>query len=224
MPFVFKPANRNVSDDELLEDLRKVAAALGATSMSRDEYASKGKFSHGTLRKRFGGWNKALLAAGLSRSTGHAATEEELFENLEKVWLCLGRQPTIAEMKPPLSKFGGDFYRQRFGTWMKALEQFVTIANSPSAESKESQEESPAIDQGPYKHKTKRDINWRLRFKVFHRDNFRCVSCGRSPAKNPEIELHADHIIAWSKGGETILENLQTLCSVCNLGKSNIEI
>ncbi|WP_367275291.1 HNH endonuclease [Microcoleus sp. CAWBG58] len=30
-----------------------------------------------------------------------------------------------------------------------------------------------------------------------------------------------DRKIAWSKGGETVLENLQTLCSLCNLGKSN---
>ncbi|MCL4507775.1 MAG: HNH endonuclease [Chloroflexi bacterium] len=36
------------------------------------------------------------------------------------------------------------------------------------------------------------------------------------------MELHVDHILAWSKGGETVLENLQTLCSVCNLGKSNV--
>jgi len=33
-----------------------------------------------------------------------------------------------------------------------------------------------------------------------------------------------DHITAWSNGGETILENLQTLCSDCNLGKSNERI
>ncbi len=40
-----------------------------------------------------------------------------------------------------------------------------------------------------------------------------------------EIEdySHIDHIKPWSKGGETVLENLQTLCATCNLGKSNIE-
>ena len=37
------------------------------------------------------------------------------------------------------------------------------------------------------------------------------------------VELHVDHIKPWSKGGETVLENLQTLCATCNLGKSNIE-
>ena len=36
------------------------------------------------------------------------------------------------------------------------------------------------------------------------------------------ISLHVDHILAWSKGGETIIENLETLCLECNLGKSNV--
>lgn len=71
------------------------------------------------------------------------------------------------------------------------------------------------------KHKTKRDINWRLRFKVFQRDHFRCRACGKSPAKDIDVELHVDHIIPWAKGGETVIENLQTLCSVCNIGKSD---
>ena len=71
-------------------------------------------------------------------------------------------------------------------------------------------------------HKTKRDINLRLRFTVMKRDNFKCCMCGRSPATTPGLELHIDHITPWSKGGETIIDNLQTLCSDCNLGKSNL--
>lgn len=70
--------------------------------------------------------------------------------------------------------------------------------------------------------KTVRDIDLRLRFKVMHRDNFKCCKCGASPAKGPSVELHVDHIIPWSKGGETVIENLQTLCSKCNLGKSDL--
>ena len=72
------------------------------------------------------------------------------------------------------------------------------------------------------KHKTSREVNLRLRFKVMQRDNFKCCICGASPATNPSIELHIDHIVPWSKGGETLLENLQTLCSNCNYGKSNL--
>jgi hypothetical protein len=37
-------------------------------------------------------------------------------------------------------------------------------------------------------------------------------------------ELVVDHIVSWSKGGETILSNLRTLCSECNSGKSDIDM
>jgi len=81
------------------------------------------------------------------------------------------------------------------------------------------------IQGAPFlRHKTKRNVNWRLRFIVMKRDNFKCKNCGRSPAKNPEIELHIDHVKAWAEGGETVLDNLQTLCSVCNIGKSDLSM
>jgi 5-methylcytosine-specific restriction endonuclease McrA len=51
------------------------------------------------------------------------------------------------------------------------------------------------------------------------RDRFRCLACGRSPATHLNVELHADHILAVANDGKTTLENLQTLCQDCNLGK-----
>lgn len=68
-----------------------------------------------------------------------------------------------------------------------------------------------------------RVISDKLRYQVLKRDNFKCCACGASPAKDPSVELHIDHIIPFSKGGETTFENLQTLCSRCNLGKSDTE-
>lgn len=72
--------------------------------------------------------------------------------------------------------------------------------------------------------RTPREINLRLRFRVLQANRFSCVACGRSPATLPGLALHVDHIVPWSKGGETIVANLQTLCEQCNLGKSNITI
>ncbi|MCC7000920.1 MAG: HNH endonuclease [Gemmatimonadaceae bacterium] len=54
------------------------------------------------------------------------------------------------------------------------------------------------------------------RFLVFRRDGYTCQYCGR---RAPDVELHADHVVAWSRGGKTVLENLRTACSSCNLGK-----
>lgn len=62
-------------------------------------------------------------------------------------------------------------------------------------------------------------IDYEKYLHFMKRDNFKCVLCGASPAKDPKIELHIDHIIPWSKGGESTIDNLQTLCSACNLGK-----
>jgi hypothetical protein len=58
-----------------------------------------------------------------------------------------------------------------------------------------------------------------IRWQVFERDDFKCVACGAS-AQDGAI-LHVDHIIPRSKGGEDIMENYQTLCHLCNIGKSN---
>ncbi|MFH1654455.1 MAG: HNH endonuclease [Pseudomonadota bacterium] len=52
------------------------------------------------------------------------------------------------------------------------------------------------------------------------KNNFACVQCGMRP---PSVELHIDHIKPWSKGGKTEMKNLQTLCSKCNIGKSDLE-
>lgn len=66
-----------------------------------------------------------------------------------------------------------------------------------------------------------RNIPLGMRIRVLDKDNFKCVFCGRSPATDIGINLHIDHIIPFSKGGKTTLENLQTLCEECNLGKSD---
>ena len=67
-----------------------------------------------------------------------------------------------------------------------------------------------------------RTISDKLRYQVLKRDNFKCCACGASPVKDSSVELHVDHIIPWSKGGEAVIDNLQTLCSKCNLGKGDM--
>jgi len=58
-----------------------------------------------------------------------------------------------------------------------------------------------------------------IRWQVFQRDLWKCVACGRSASD--EVILHVDHIMPRSKGGSDTIDNYQTLCNVCNIGKSN---
>jgi hypothetical protein len=59
-----------------------------------------------------------------------------------------------------------------------------------------------------------------LWWAVLARDQWTCCSCGRS-ARQDGVLLEVDHIVPRSRGGSNTLENLQTLCKKCNLGKSN---
>lgn len=219
MKFELETYNRNSSDTELLNDLRRVAVELQQDKVTIDQYNERGKFHSITLTRRFGNWFKTLEKAGLQKTRNLNITDEELFKNIEKVWLALGRQPRYQEMVKPISNYSSGTYENRFGTWLQALEKFVEFVNTGEFETLNTIPSKPEISQ---RHKTKRDINWRLRFLIMRRDNFKCCACGNSPATTLETVLHVDHILSWDQGGETLYENLQTLCQTCNIGKSNL--
>lgn len=215
----------NIPRHELLDDLKRVAKVLGTETVSTESYASLGRFSDVTIARAFGSWVKALAAAGLSASPAWRpkATEEELLSNMAFVWEKVGRQPKQKDFRPPDSRFSADAYVRRYGSWRKALEAFVAVANDIGVESETKTEAAaPAAESiSRIKQRTPRDPGWRLRFLVIRRDRFSCRSCGRTPALDPGVMLHVDHVIPWSKGGETTMENLQTLCEECNIGKGD---
>jgi len=210
--------NAPISDEALIADLRRVALESGKNSVASKQYEKLGRYSHTTQLKRFGTWNEALRRAGLEISNRLNIPDEELFENVLMLWQHFGRQPRRREVDSHPSTISQQPYNRRFGSWMNALKAFVDYTNGTGAELVEQQVEVPAGGQ----HKTSRDPSLRLRWQVLQRDNFRCCACGASPAITLGVELHVDHVCPWEKGGETVLGNLQTLCSKCNLGKSNL--
>lgn len=57
-----------------------------------------------------------------------------------------------------------------------------------------------------------------IRATVYENQNGLCSVCH----KHFDLEeMEADHIIPWSKGGKTVIENCQMLCKHCNSVKSN---
>lgn len=217
------------SDDDVIADVKRVAIIYKQDTITKKEYDAYGTYHSTTLAKRYGGWNNILKLAGMELNLNRNFTDEEMFEEIERVWILLGRQPTSTDITGGVSKFSLQSYARRFGGWRGALKAFVDYINSDfsneeliGVDEEEQQSKIRGREGLTIGHKTKRDINLRLRFLVMKRDNFKCCVCGASPAKDPSIELHIDHIVPWVKGGETVMENLQTLCSKCNLGKSDI--
>lgn len=58
-------------------------------------------------------------------------------------------------------------------------------------------------------------INSGSRYRIYKRDNHRCLKCGCPHS------LTIDHVIPLSKGGKNHVDNYQTLCRKCNSKKGN---
>jgi hypothetical protein len=205
--------NRNIPSARLIEDLQRVAREVGG-SLTREAYLKGGRFSWGTAYKRFGSWNAALAAAGLPTNKLQGIPEAALFGNLAEVWLKLKRQPLGDDMLKArgLSKYSLGTYRDRFGSWYGALLAFSNFINERNG---------PGTTPRTNGRRNRRGVPAKLRATVLIRDNCICRMCGASPAKDPTVTLHVDHITPVSRGGATTLDNLQTLCATCNIGKAD---
>lgn len=63
-----------------------------------------------------------------------------------------------------------------------------------------------------------RSFDRRDKLSAYERQGHKCAIC------NQEFEfeeMQGDHIIPWAKGGKTVPENCQMLCTDCNLKKSD---
>lgn len=80
-----------------------------------------------------------------------------------------------------------------------------------------------------------------LRYKTFIEKGYKCVCCGRTGAyyaleksngskamrahfnlySDDDVLMTKDHIYPKSKGGRDCIENMQTMCSICNVKKGN---
>lgn len=215
MSFELEPHHRDIPDQELINDLVRVANDINASTVTIDTYNEKGRFHATTLTRRFGSWFKALELAGLKKTRNLNISTESLFENLVEVWTKLGHQPKYNDLSKIVSLYSSGTYEKRFGTWRKALEAFVLWANEGIS--------PPSIQIAPsgvVGRSGSRTANWRQRAIVLMRDGAKCQLCGATPQSG--ARLHIDHVIPWSKGGETVLENLRVLCEQCNIGRSNI--
>ena len=230
--------SNGIKTKDLLDDLQRVSLILEKKTFLSSEYSQYGRFSKNVFFRRFGSWNKALKEAGLEPfdhplggGSKNKISEYECLEEIERMWIELGRQPTTTDIYNGKSRYSIHVFERRFGSWRKALEFFVDYINGEKEldylNDNDEEEDTPSkisiTEELKPVHKTKREPNLRMKYLVIMRDNCRCRLCGRSPATNPGLTLQIDHIIPWSKGGETVFDNLQTLCSDCNLGKSNLD-
>ncbi len=221
------------SKEEIAEELVRISKITGNKFVNRHDIEEHGKIHYGTIKRKFGGLINALIFAKLiseadKKKKYGRVTKEELFKEIGRIWeLTLSkykRRPFIKDFKensilPPWA------WDSHFGSFRKALaaylaweeeninKQEIGVHYSPNKVATNDKQRN----KFPF---TRRTIPPGLRWRVFSRDDLKCTVCGKDP-KHYEITLEVDHIIPWSEGGPTEIDNLRTLCSKCNLGKSN---
>ena len=126
-----------IQDEEYFDDLRRVANLINSNTVPYEEYKKQGKYSSEYIFKRFGKWNDFLKKAGLE-STGFSKakiTEQDCFDEIERIWRLLGRQPTSIDIiKKGICNYSIDTFKRRFGGWRKALEAFIVYINASDNE------------------------------------------------------------------------------------------
>lgn len=121
---------RAVTDSEILDQIRSVAARLGRASLSGADIETNSEVTQSQMYRRFGSVSAALKQAGVEQvNHGRRYTEDQIFENLLNVWAHYGRPPTALEMDQTPSAVGKNAYLLRYGGWRKALKVFVERAN-----------------------------------------------------------------------------------------------
>ena len=212
------------STEDMIEELRRVAGHYGNRRFSRREFDAVATTCGGTaVLARFGSWQAALDATGLELpvvgKNRYFISDQQLFEEMGRVWSLVGHRPSFDEWTSQNPRFSYTTYKTRFKGWLNACSAFIAYVTGEEPAAESVSDPRPRQVRQRTASPEKRGVSDKLRYRVLARDQFKCVLCGRSPANEPGVKLHVDHVVPFSKGGSTVFENLRSTCNHCNWGK-----
>ncbi len=226
--------------EKIVAELERIAKSFNYVDFRQDNFDKLSSISSYTVYREFGSWQNALVFLqnylkdkGVDfkiTSRRSSYSEKELFDEMERIWVKIGHQPSKDEWLSSDYKISYDTYPRHFSSWQNACLKFIeyksgrAVLTDPTenvAQDKTRENKKVDTSTGDSVVKRTRTIPLSVRVRVLARDKFRCVFCGKSPAIDAGTLLHIDHIIPFSEGGPNAVDNLQTLCEECNLGKSN---
>ena len=124
MKFELNDYHRNVSDEELLHDLQRVAAIFSINTLTIEQYSTYGKYNHSTIRRRFGSWKKALILAQLdSARKNEKCSNDEYIQDIRRVAEVLGKKTITSTEYAEYGTHSRNRVLNRFGSWEKALHE-----------------------------------------------------------------------------------------------------
>jgi metal-dependent HD superfamily phosphatase/phosphodiesterase len=119
--FELEEYHRNISRDELIADLKRVALKLKKTAVTKADYNKHGKFHSSTICSKLGSWFEALKEAGLEKTRNLNIKEENLIADLIRVASLLKKDKLTEIEYNEHGNFDSSTFHKRFGSWFKAL-------------------------------------------------------------------------------------------------------
>ena len=117
--------SNDVSNEEIIEELNRVANLLGKKQVPRMEFNRHSKITSGLIERRFGSWNKAIEATGLVPGIKASKLSDSVLKNeFSRVQKELGKIPTRIEFGIH-GKHSPTIYENRFGSWHRAIEHYT---------------------------------------------------------------------------------------------------
>ena len=89
----------NVSVEEIIKDVKRVRDIYQKDTITKKEYDVYGIYHSSTLNKHGIPWNKILQMSGLRLNLNRDFSNEDMFAEIERIWVKLGRQPTTTDIK-----------------------------------------------------------------------------------------------------------------------------
>lgn len=139
--------------EEIIAELRRVAEKLQTPHLSHTEFGRNSRISVTTIKNRFGTWNKAVEAAGLSPiprggfpgQHSPRRPDDEYLEEVIRLTRELGKRPTIAEMNAN-GRFSQPPYLLRWGSFEKACQVAYAKYGFPQATTVTDSEERTQVE------------------------------------------------------------------------------
>ncbi len=118
------------TDEILLAELRSIRRKRPNDQLTYDFYRlSGGTYSIGAFQAHFGSWTAAVRKVDAASGKNRKYTTDQLFDELQRLWEELGRQPTFREMWKK-GTISSNSYTRAFGGWNKAVVAFCDDRNA----------------------------------------------------------------------------------------------
>ncbi|HMD98534.1 MAG TPA: HNH endonuclease [Terriglobia bacterium] len=205
---------------QIIASLKKYGEAHRRSSFTEQDYNNwVDKIAHSNaIARRFGGWGKALQAAGF-RAYYSKLVPRDMVDAFRNCWREQESVPSYLQLAEYLEKHNYPFRArtcQRFFGGLGRLAKLIEQADLGELPESKLYERNKPVRRRLYD-----AVPRRVRLAVLKRDGYRCVKCGANPKDDTSVRLEVDHIIPGSRGGPATMENLQTLCLSCNQGKKD---